>query len=366
MYVVDWDLPTREEIRSVADTLLKTTGLPAPENIDTAVDGALGLTLTEVEQTFAKSVVSTKTLDVATIIGEKKQILKKGGILEYYDATGNLTSVGGHGALKDWLKKRKRAFTAEARKYGLPLPKGTLVVGVPGSGKSLIAKILGNVWGMPTLRLDMGRVFAGIVGSSEENMRKVIAQAEACAPCVLWLDELEKGLGQGGLDGGTSTRVLGTFLTWMQDKTKPVFVLATANDVSRLPPELLRKGRFDEIWFADLPNLAERKEIFEIHLKGKGQDVKGFAIDHLAELADGFTGAEIESAVVSAMYDAFDVGRAVNTADIRKAIESTVPLSRTRKADIDSLRQWAHASARATRDLNPARESASGRKIEIN
>jgi SpoVK/Ycf46/Vps4 family AAA+-type ATPase len=347
-YVMDWSLPSREEVREKAENLLKLPSVKRPENLDAAVDAAMGLTLTEVQTTFAKSAVTTGTLDVSAIISEKKQILKKGGILEFFEVDGGMGDVGGHEVLKDWLRKRKRAFTPEAREFGLDLPKGMLLVGPPGSGKSLVAKITGNHWGMATVRLDVGRIFQGLVGSSEENMRKAIAQAEACAPCILWVDEIEKGFGSGGLDGGTSSRVLGTFLTWMQEHTTPVFVLATANDVSALPPELLRKGRFDEIWFSDLPTEMERGSIFEIHLKKKGRKLTGDDICVLAEESEGFTGAEIEQAVKSALFDAFDAGRNLQLEDVRRALKDTAPVSKTMKEKIDALREWVKGRARST------------------
>lgn len=350
-YVMDWDLPNRDEIRPIVGEILKLPKVKAPANLDSVVDAALGLTKNEIEAVLAKSAVQTATLDVGTIIAEKKQILKRGGILEFIEASGSLNDVGGHDLLKGWLQKRQRAFTPQAREYGIPLPKGTLIVGPPGAGKSLIAKMAGNAWGMPTLRLDMGRVFQGLVGSSEENMRKAIKQAEACAPCVLWIDELEKGLGQGGLDGGTSQRVFGTFLTWMQEKTCSVFVMATANNISNLPPELLRKGRFDEIWYCNLPTLKERAEILKIHLskKAKAQDLPPDGLEKIAKITKGYVGAELEAVVVSAMYEAFDEDGPVRIDHLIRACEETTPLSRTMEGEITRIREWAHkAGIRST------------------
>ena len=262
--VVDWDLPTRAEIEEAARKILPN--LPPetqqlvesdPMFMERVVEGALGLTLVEAENVFSKSAVRTKTFDLETILEEKKQIIRKSGLLEYYEHREEFSDVGGMDILKDWLVKRRNAFSSRARDFGLPLPKGILLIGVPGTGKSLTAKAVGALWQMPLLRLDVGKIFGGLVGSSEENIRTVIKTAEAIAPAVLWIDELEKGFSgtasSGQTDGGTTSRVFGTFITWLQEKTAPVFVIATANNVQALPPELLRKGRFDEIFFCDLP-----------------------------------------------------------------------------------------------------------------
>ena len=256
--VLDWDLPNRQEIEAAARKVLPA--LPAatqqviesdPQFMERVVESALGLTLVEAENVFAKSAVRTHTFDLETILEEKKQIIRKSGLLEYYEHREEFSDVGGMEILKDWLVKRRAAFGSRAKDFGLPLPKGILLIGVPGTGKSLTAKAVGALWQMPLLRLDVGKIFAGLVGSSEENMRSVIKTAEAIAPAILWIDELEKGFSgtqsSGSTDGGTTSRVFSTFITWLQEKTTPVFVIATANNVHQLPPELLRKGRFDEI-----------------------------------------------------------------------------------------------------------------------
>jgi SpoVK/Ycf46/Vps4 family AAA+-type ATPase len=356
--VVDWDLPNRGEIEGIAKTLF--VQLPEvsrqkineePGFMERVVEAALGLTGVEAENVFSKSMVRTKTFDIPTIIGEKKQIIRKSGILEYYEAVEDVEDVGGLEILKDWLKKRQLAFTQKARDFGLPLPKGILLIGIPGTGKSLTAKAVGSMWQMPLLRLDVGKIFAGLVGSSEENIRKVIKTAEAIAPAILWLDELEKGFSGTGSsnmsDGGTTSRVFGTFITWLQEKTSPVFVIATANNVHQLPPELLRKGRFDEIFFCDLPQKEERAQIFGIHLAKKRRKPEEFDLGKLADLAPDFSGAEIETAVTAALYDAFDEGVELDDSRIQRAIGEIVPLSVTMREVIEGMREWARTRARS-------------------
>src|SRR5690606_20433593 len=240
---------------------------------------------------------------------EKQQIIRKSGLLEYYPATESFDSVGGLAALKDWLNKRSVAFGEEAREFGLPAPKGILMLGVQGCGKSLCAKAVSSLWQLPLLRFDMGRMFGSLVGSSEENVRKSIAVAESVAPAILWVDEIDKAFagsqGSGSTDGGTTARVFGTFLTWLSEKTAPVFVVATANDISQLPPELMRKGRLDEIFFVDLPTEEEREEIFRIHLSRRKREPENFDLAELVAGSKEFSGAEIEQAIISALYDAF-------------------------------------------------------------
>ncbi|RYX99815.1 AAA family ATPase, partial [bacterium] len=281
---------------------------------------------------------------------EKKQIIRKSGLLEFYPTQEDMSTVGGLDNLKSWLNKRTEAFTKKARDYGLPEPKGILLLGVSGSGKSLVAKAVSSLWQLPLLRLDIGRLFSSLVGSSEENMRKTIKTAESVAPCLLWLDEIDKGFSGSGSsnvsDGGTTSRVLSSFLTWMQEKNNPVFIIATANDISRLPPELLRKGRFDEIFFLDLPKAEERIEIFNIHLKKRGRRSENFDLNLFASNTDGFSGSEIEELIISAMYDSFEENREVTTADIMNTIKHAVPLSHTMKESIDQLRDWTRSRAR--------------------
>jgi SpoVK/Ycf46/Vps4 family AAA+-type ATPase len=319
--------------------------------------------LTEAENVFARSLVEKRTLDVETILSEKEQVIRKSGVLEYYPASEKFSDVGGLNALKDWLSTRQAAFTEKARDFGLPEPRGILILGVQGCGKSLTCKAIGSLWRLPLLRLDIGRIFSGIVGSSEENVRRAIRVAESVAPVVLWMDEMEKGFA--GVksspfsDAGTTSRVFGTFVTWLQEKTAPVFVVATANDISQLPPELMRKGRFDEIFFVDLPSEEERKDIFAIHLSKRKRDPKSFDLDLLAKNTPGFSGAEIEQSVVSALFDAFHAGRELNTDDIVKAVKQSVPLSVTMEEEISSLREWARTRARAASGPESKKEAES-------
>jgi SpoVK/Ycf46/Vps4 family AAA+-type ATPase len=366
--VVDFPLPDQARLRELlagmieANKASKSVTVDLGEGPDAVLDalarGALGLTLSEAENAFARAMADDNRLDrndIPVVLNEKRQIIRRSGVLEVVTSTLALTDIGGLANLKAWLVKRTGAWTAEAGRYGLPAPKGALVTGVPGCGKSMTAKAMASAWSIPLIRLDIGKVFAGLVGASEENMRKALDTAEAIAPCVLWIDEIEKGFASasGERDSGTSARVFGSFLTWMQERTAPVFVIATANDISRLPPEFMRKGRFDEIFFIDLPTRAERVDIFRLHLRSRladGPDLGDFDVTEplLAELADateGFTGSEIEQAVISACFDAFDGRRHLRTDDLRHAIATTVPLSVTQAEDIAALRAWASLRA---------------------
>ena len=326
------------------------------------------MTLSEAENTFARALVRDGSLDsddIAIVAAEKRQLIRKTEVLEYVESEGSMDGVGGMDLLKDWLHKRVQAFSREARAYGLPEPRGILLMGVQGCGKSLIAKTIAASWRLPLLRMDMSRIFQSYIGSSERNMRKAVNIAESIAPAVLWIDEVEKAFaGSGGSadsDAGTTSRVLGTFLTWLQEKTSPVFVVATANDVKKLPPELLRKGRLDEIFFIDLPTGGERQKIFAIHLQKVRRDPKKFDLNALAQVARGFSGAEIEQAIVSAMHDSFFENRELQTQDIVKSVEETVPLSTTMREKIDELRAWATDRARpvARRRAKPSKPSRS-------
>ncbi len=324
------------------------------EDADHLIKAALGLTLSEAENAFAKAIAYDGRLskdDVPRVLEEKRQVIRKSGLLEYYPTEEQLANVGGLDALKTWLARRGAAFSEAARKFGLPEPKGLLLLGVQGCGKSLTAKAIAAQWQLPLLRLDMGRIFSGLVGSSEENLRRAIQVAESVAPVVLWVDEIEKGLAgiqsSGFSDGGVTARVMATFLTWLQEKTAPVFVVATANRIEQLPPELLRKGRFDEIFFIDLPAAAERREIFGIHVRKRGRDPAAHDLDALARSAEGFSGAEIEQAVVSALYDAFAEGKDLEPAHLARAVSSSLPLSITMREEIERVRDWARTRTRA-------------------
>lgn len=369
--VVDFSLPTLEELEKALDRVLNSgfarslRGLHlklTPEDREQALRAAQGLTVTEAENVFAKSLIVTREFDPGIIISEKRQLIRKSNILEYYEAAEEMDYVGGMNELKAWLAKRRLAFTDRARKFGLPEPRGLLLLGVQGGGKSLVAKAISTMWKLPLLRLDMGRVFRELVGASEESMRMALRMAEAISPAVLWIDEIEKGLAglasSGRSDAGTAARVFGSFLVWMQEKTAPVFVIATSNDIAMLPPELLRKGRFDEIFFVDLPNFAERQEIFFIHLQKRHWDPDRFDLPHLARETEGFSGAEIEQVIIAGLYDAFDDGeRELAEADLLRVIGQTIPLSRTMRERVTALQNWARTHAR------PASSEPSARRI---
>lgn len=354
--VLEYPLPGREEIsaqldevtQAMADTPNVDVSL-SPELRETIVRSAQGLTTDEIESALARALVEERKLTVDKIIEEKKQIVRKTGMLEFYPSSSSMKDIGGHDLLKDWLLKRSKSFTDAARDFGIPYPKGILIIGVQGCGKSLVAKAVSSAYNLPMLKMDVGRIFGSLVGQSEQNMRRAISIAESLSPCVLWIDELEKGFAgmNGGVsDSGTTARVFSTFLTWMQEKTKPVFLIATGNNVAQLPPELMRKGRFDEIFFVDLPDKKEREEIFEIHLKKRSRDPKKFKVKDLAEITDGFSGAEIEQLVVGALNTAFFADRELQFKDIKFEADNQVPLSRMMSEDIAELREWARMRAR--------------------
>jgi len=303
------------------------------------------------------------------VFAEKQQIIRKNGLLEYYATQETFANVGGLSVLKEWLSKRAVAFTAEARDFGLPPPKGILMLGVQGCGKSLCAKAVSSLWQLPLLRFDMGRMFGSLVGSSEENVRRAIAVAESVAPAILWVDEIDKAFagsqGSGSTDGGTTARVFGTFLTWLSEKTAPVFVVATANDISQLPPELLRKGRLDEIFFVDLPAPEERAAIFRIHLLKRGRDPAKFDLVALAEASRDFSGAEIEEAIISALFDAFYAKEHLATALVLVALAQTVPLAKTMDEQINRLRSWTEGRARNASVAKAAESAAPSRRMEF-
>ncbi|HTQ10169.1 MAG TPA: AAA family ATPase [Fimbriimonadaceae bacterium] len=355
--VMDFPLPNAQEIEMELDRIIesvkdnpKVDPNLTPEQRELIVKSALGLTLEEIDSVFARSLVEKKKFDIDVVLEEKQQIIRKSGLLEYYPAQNHLADVGGMELLKDWLDKRSASFTDKARDFGIPAPKGILLIGVQGCGKSLLAKAVAAEWNLPMLKLDVGRIFGSLVGQSEENIRKAISVSESVAPCVLWADELEKGFagvsGSGVSDSGTTARVFSTFLTWMQDKTKPVFLIATANQVSALPPEMLRKGRFDEIFFVDLPDLKERQQIVTIHLEKRKRDPKKFKLKALATAMKGFSGAEIEQVIVGALFCAFDAGRDLTQEDILAEAKAIVPLSVMMHEEIDELRTWAEMRTR--------------------
>jgi len=361
--IFDFPLPLMEEIKNKLNSMIEHNSSVASETLteDDKIklcSGALGLTLQEAENAFALAMVNNGSLDITDlkiILEEKMQIIKKTGILEFISSDLGIDDIGGLDNLKNWLKKRNNSWSEAAKKYCIPAPKGVLITGVPGCGKSLTAKAMSEIWQLPLLRLDFGKIFSGLVGSSEENLRRALATAEAVAPSILWVDEIEKGLSglNSGGDSGVSSRIFGSFLTWMQEKKSPVFVIATANNIHNLPPELLRKGRFDEIFFVDLPTLNERAEIFKLHLIKRLKDSevsKNIKLGDdlykkLAMVTEGFIGAEIEQVVVSALCEAFFENRPLSLNDLGKTIKNTVPLSKTQKEQILALREWANVRA---------------------
>ncbi|MBN1593075.1 MAG: AAA family ATPase, partial [Candidatus Coatesbacteria bacterium] len=358
--VLDVPLPSEEELGKILDSVVQQAKRDPrlkvdirDDILDKMVRATSGLTEEEAENAFAKALVNDGKFteeDLPLIIKEKKQIIRKTGVLEYFDLSETISGVGGLEKLKAWLRNRAAAFGSEAREFGLPEPKGLLLVGVQGCGKSLTAKAVASLWKLPLLRLDVGSLFGSYIGTSEDNMRKAIKIAESLSPAILWLDEIEKGFsgvsGSGISDGGTTARVFATFLTWLQEKTKPVFVVATANAIDQLPPEMLRKGRFDEIFFIDLPTVEERKSIIEIHLKKRNRPPGKFSIDELARVCRGFSGAEIEQGIISALYDAFAMKRDITEKDIIKAFSDSVPLSTMMKEQVAEFRAWAQDRAR--------------------
>lgn len=350
--MLDLPLPGREEIRRLLREVKEKHKLEAVDSAAEILDAVRGLGTTDIRNAFAKVAVDEKKItaeEIPLLIAEKKQVIRRSGCLDFVspDCKLEMNSVGGLKKLKEWLERRKSAFGEKARKANLAAPKGILLLGIPGTGKSLCAKVVAQHWKMPLLRLDMGRIFGGVVGESEANMRQTIRVAEGLAPCVLWVDEIEKGLSGGASfsgerDGGTSVRVFGSLLTWMQEKTEDVFVFATANDIGRLPPELLRKGRFDEIFFVDLPGEKARRKIFDIHMKLKEQDAD-IVTDELIKKTEGYSGSEIEAIVGEALFRSYKEGESprVRADDLKTAAEEMVPLSATMRDAIVNLREWA-------------------------
>jgi len=351
--VLEFSLPGLADIQTAVQTLLSSANQAADDaTLAEIARSCQGLSLERIQRVIARAIATHgqfRIEDLDLILEEKRQTVRQTQILDYYPATEQITDIGGLDNLKDWLIKRGSAFSAKARQYGLPNPRGLLLIGVQGTGKSLTAKAIAHHWHLPLLRLDVGRLFAGLVGESESRTRQMIQLAEALAPCILWIDEIDKAFaGTGGQgDAGTTSRVFGTFITWMAEKTSPVFVVATANNIQALPPEMLRRGRFDEIFFVGLPSQPERQAIFEVHLaRVRPHTLNTFDLKRLAYETPEFSGAEIEQAIVEAMYLGFSQGRDFTTEDILEAVSQMVPLARTAQEQIEALQAWA-ASGKA-------------------
>ena len=351
--LLDLPLPQQDEIRGLLQSIGEATGQGLePEVLEQLTHSCSGLSEQRIRQLAARGLARRGQLgasDLEEVLEEKRQAIARSELLEYCPSEATPADIGGLDALKRWLEQRHLAFSDEARRYGLPLPRGVLLVGPQGTGKSLTAKAVAHSWSMPLLRLDVGRLFAGLVGASEARTRDMIQRAEAMAPCVLWIDEIDKGFGaaagDGRSDGGTSQRVLASLLTWMAEKSSAVFVVATANGVEKLPPELLRKGRFDEIFLLDLPDANERRAILDLQLRRR-RPAHGLPLEVVVDRTAGFSGAELEQVVIEAMHQAFGERREFGEADLIGAAAQLVPLSRTAREQLEALQQWA-SSGRA-------------------
>lgn len=347
--------PSFDDYRRLLERLIREYSAKMPVTIELTnadrtrlVNNLVGLSLLEAEKVITKLIVEDGALrerDVHRVIEAKRQVVEQDGLLEYSSVESGLDQVAGLNGLKQWLARR-RSVVADPRRAaesGLAFPKGMLLLGVPGCGKSLCAKAVAREWGLPLLRLDPGNLYDKYIGDSEKNFKRAMQTAERMAPIVLWIDELEKAFASvsGDSDGGVSNRIFGSFLAWLQDRKGDVFVVATSNDVAKLPPELVRKGRFDEIFFVDLPGAEARAGVFSIHLKKRRQDPAAFDVAQLAAATDGFSGAEIEESINAGLYAAFAENRPMTTADVLAAAAATHPLSRLAGDRLAQLRSWA-------------------------
>jgi SpoVK/Ycf46/Vps4 family AAA+-type ATPase len=354
--ILDLPPPGREELARILDQCITLTGhqgaLKSDQGLREAVlRASIGLTGREVARVLRRVLAKHPDFSrehVKEVLEEKKQVLRRAELLEFYDVSESLEHVGGLDLLKKWLHDRAEAFGERARSYGLPEPKGLLLLGVQGCGKSLCAKAVSGRWGLPLIRLDLAAVLDR--EGEGDHFRRALRIAEGLAPCVLWIDEIEKGFSVHRVSGaeasGRVARAFASFLTWLQEKKSPVYVIATANAIAEMPPELVRKGRFDDIFFVDLPQPAEREEIFRIHLRKRGRDPAAFGLKEMGLCAEGFSGSEIEQAVIAAMYEAFTEDRELDTRDVVRALKATVPLSDTLEEQIKELRDWAKTRAR--------------------
>jgi SpoVK/Ycf46/Vps4 family AAA+-type ATPase len=348
--VLEFALPDVATIRTEVTRLLAGLNVQlSPADSDALVQSCQGLSIERIRRVLARGLAAHGTFradDIELVLEEKRQTIRQTQILDFYPAKEQISEIGGLDNLKDWLLRRGNAFSDKARQYGLPYPRGLLLVGIQGTGKSLTAKAIAHHWHLPLLRLDVGRLFAGLIGESESRTRQMIQLSEALAPCILWIDEIDKAFAgvDGRGDSGTSSRVFGTFITWMAEKTSPVFVVATANNIQALPPELLRRGRFDEIFFVGLPTQEERKAIYEVHLSRlRAHNLQSYDLERLAYETPNFSGAEIEQAIVEAMHIGFSQDRDFTTEDILEAASQIVPLARTAQEQVEALQAWAAA-----------------------
>jgi len=346
--VLQFELPLENEINQELSRLISSLNITVePQLLESLIRACQGLSLERIRRVLSKIIATYKTINedsISILLSEKKQIISQTEILEYWSVNEKITNIGGISNLKDWLKKRKTSFGLQASNYGLPTPRGLLLVGIQGTGKSLTAKAIANEWQLPLLKLDVGKLFGGIVGESESRLRQMINVAETLSPCILWIDEIDKAFNTNDnrADSGTSNRVLGTFVSWLSEKTKPVFVVATANNVEALPLEIIRKGRFDEIFFLDLPQKQEREQIFKIHVQEfRPNSWKSFDYNKLAELSESCSGAEIRQSIVEAMYHAFYEEREFTTEDICDALTELIPLAELETAQMIKLQNWA-------------------------
>ena len=385
--IISIPLPTVENLDEVLSHVVACTSAGAKENTDICevvslieeelknnkdeiLTAGLGLTEDEFENVISRSIVEERKLDPRIIIGEKEQIIKKSGILEFQTKVIGMDQVGGLNVLKDWIMKRKQAYTPEAKEYGLPVPKGVFITGPPGTGKTLTAKAAAAYLGVPLLRLDIAKIFGSFVGQSEQNMSKALKLAEAVAPCVLWLDEIEKAMAgvqsSGTNDSGVTARVFSEFLTWLQEREAPVFVVATCNNPLSIPPEIYRSGRFDEVFFVNLPSEEERESIFKIHISAVKRDPGKYNLKAFAKKSKGYSGAEIEGIIHEALYNSFFLNIDLDEPEIFNAIDKMVPLSKKRQTELDQLIQWGTANALDASDKTKSNVLSRGKQgVEI-
>lgn len=345
--ILQFQLPVESEINYELKRLIESLNIEIDQQIlESLTRACQGLSLERIRRVLSKIIATYKTIDensIKLLLNEKKQIISQTEILEYWAVDETISKIGGVDNLKNWLKKRKTSFGIQASNYGLPTPRGLLLIGIQGTGKSLTAKAIANEWQLPLLKLDVGKLFGGIVGESESRLRQMIQVAETISPCILWIDEIDKAFSTNNTgDSGTSNRVLATFISWLSEKTKPVFVVATANNVDLLPLEIIRKGRFDEIFFLDLPQKQEREQIFKIHIQEfRPNRWELFDYSKLAQLSETFSGAEIRQSIIEAMYHAFYEKREFTTEDICLSLTQLIPLSKLENNQTLKLKNWA-------------------------